>query len=70
MDAWIEAIVRVGTAPVVAMYLLYDYSKKLTAMQVKLIQLVNDIGRNNENSKTVFEKLDKLEDLIRDRCKK
>jgi len=70
MEAWLDAIIRVGTAPVVAMYLLYDYSKKLTAMQANLYQLVSDIGRNNENSKTLFEKIDKLEDLIRDTCKK
>lgn len=63
MELWLESIVRVGTAPVVAMYLLYDYSRKLSSMQKQMTIFCERMDNNTQ-------KLEKIEDLIRDICKK
>lgn len=39
MDEIIQAILQVGVAPVIAGYLLYDYSKKLTAIEIGIVKI-------------------------------
>lgn len=39
MQELFQAMIQLGVAPVIAMFLLYDYSKKLTAMQLELVKV-------------------------------
>lgn len=70
MEQWLEAIVRVGAAPVIAMYLLYDTSKRLNAIQIELVKLTDGINGHKEDGKKIYEEIEKLEYLIRESCKK
>lgn len=38
MNDIVQALLQVGVAPTIAGYLLYDYSKKLTAIEICLVQ--------------------------------
>lgn len=39
MQELFQAMVQLGVAPVVTGYLLWDYSKKLTAIQVEMVKV-------------------------------
>lgn len=50
MQELFQAMIQLGVSPVIAMFLLYDYSKKLVAMQIELVK--------------VSERLDHITDLL------
>jgi len=53
MDEIIQAILQVGVAPVIAGYLLYDYSKKLTSIEIGIVK----INANLEKQTKLLDKL-------------
>lgn len=62
MENFTQAILQIGVAPAIAGFLLYDYSKKLAAMQVELVK-INEILRNRCASEK--EMLEAIEELAR-----
>ena len=64
MQDLINAVTQIGVLPVIIIFLLWDYSKKLATLQVEIISsnLTNqDIKKNTE---LILAKLDKFEDRI------
>lgn len=57
----VDAIIKVGILPVIIAFLLYDYSKKLAAMNLELVKM--NIMQNSMSTKldNIVKLLEKLE---------
>lgn len=59
-----QAISQLGFPIAIAAFLLWDYSKKLTAMQIELVKITEKISSGCESYEEIIRKLEKMEEAI------
>lgn len=64
MEDLIKAAAEVGALPVAFLYVLWDHSKKLAAMQVSIVQAIKNQEAMSKTLDTVAERLEKVEDKL------
>jgi hypothetical protein len=64
MQDLINAVTQIGILPVIILFLLWDYSKKLATLQVELIAANTMHQEVKKHSELILAKLEKIEDKL------
>lgn len=63
-----QAILQLGFAPALAGYLLFDYSKKLTAIQMEMLKTTIISTEQQRNQEELLHRLERIERKIDKLC--
>jgi hypothetical protein len=64
MQEIVTAVTQIGILPVIILFLLWDYSKKLATIQVEAVKCSETVSSLKRDSELILSKLEKLEDRV------
>lgn len=57
MNDLVTAVTQIGILPVIILFLLWDYSKKMAMIQI-------EVAKNTMNTQLILDKIDKIEEKL------
>jgi len=57
MNDLVTAVTQIGILPVIILFLLWDYSKKMAMLQI-------EVAKNTMNTQLILDKIDRIEEKL------